>query len=648
MAEKKASLLLELKDKVSKSLGNIGGRLDKFSAQLDKSKFLFAGVAAASGLLAKVFINAADKMEQWTISFEVMLGSAEAAKIMMEDLATFAAKTPFELPGVITSAKQLLAMGIESQKVIPTLKSLGDVSAGLSIDVGRLAYNYGQVRSQTKLTGVEMKDFVRMGVPLYDELAKVMNVTVGEVKDLVSAGKVGFPQVEAAFKSMSDEGGAFANMMERQMETFTGIVSNVSDEFFQLSAEMGKYLLPAAKQVGLALLKVMEWLKGLAPTTKLLILAIGGLVGGFAALMTGLAGLSIILPAIGAGFLLLISPITIVILAIGGIVAALAIVATNAFGLAEVINEVMLDIGRVITLLAEAIKAAITFNFKEAKDKTVQAFKLMKESGVRSFNILKTNIVKSIKNITKETKLNAEERLAIQKKQDEEALKALEIQKAAEAEILKKAREEEKKKAFELSQWRLKQDKKDIATGTKNDLEAKEKALKILQDREDEKRRIVNNSLTRIATLSTSKNKALAVIGKATAISMATIDTYKAGTKALASAPPPWNFALMAGVIAAGMAQVANIAGVQLAKGGIVLPRAGGTLATIAEAGRPEAVIPLDSPEAKKMMGTSSQTQIIIQAGVIVADDLSVTEFAKKIDEKLFSLRQNNETLSFD
>ena len=84
--EKKATLLIQLKDMVSKSLGNIGGKLDKFSAKLDKSKFLFAGVAAASGLLAKVFVSAADKMEQWTISFEVMLGSASAAKIMIYQL----------------------------------------------------------------------------------------------------------------------------------------------------------------------------------------------------------------------------------------------------------------------------------------------------------------------------------------------------------------------------------------------------------------------------------------------------------------------------------------------------------------------------------------------------------------------------------
>ena len=135
----------------------------------------------------------------------------------------------------------------------------------------------------------------------------------------------------------------------------------------------------------------------------------------------------------------------------------------------------------------------------------------------------------------------------------------------------------QKKNEEDLAKWRLKQD-------------------------EDRKKNFVD-TLTFISTLAESKNKALAAIGKAASIANATISTYEAANKALASAPPPWNFALVALVVAAGMANVAKIAGVQMAQGGIVQARPGGTLATIGEGGRSEAVIPLNDPRARQALG---------------------------------------------
>lgn len=155
--------------------------------------------------------------------------------------------------------------------------------------------------------------------------------------------------------------------------------------------------------------------------------------------------------------------------------------------------------------------------------------------------------------------------------------------------------------------------------------------------------RVANFSQTMsfISSLSSAHNKTLATIGKAAAISVATIDTYQAANKALASAPPPWNFALAGLVVTAGIANVARISGVPLAEGGVVMPRAGGTLATIGEAGSPEAVIPLNDDRAKKMLGGGGGTNIHIHAGTIVADPLSVRKFATMIDKELFKLERN-------
>jgi len=116
------------------------------------------------------------------------------------------------------------------------------------------------------------------------------------------------------------------------------------------------------------------------------------------------------------------------------------------------------------------------------------------------------------------------------------------------------------------------------------------------------KERIANlqSTLGNISSLSTSHNKGLAAVGKASAISLATMNTWSAANVALNSAPPPFGAILMGATIAAGLANVAKIVGVQMATGGIIMPSQGGTQATIGEAGLPEAVIPLDSPDAEE------------------------------------------------
>lgn len=159
------------------------------------------------------------------------------------------------------------------------------------------------------------------------------------------------------------------------------------------------------------------------------------------------------------------------------------------------------------------------------------------------------------------------------------------------------------------------------------------------------------STLQFISSLSTAHNKTLATIGKAAAIGVATIDTYAAANKALASAPPPFNFALAAAVVAAGIANVAKISGVRMAQGGIVMPRAGGMQATIGEAGKAEAVIPLGDErtnEKLKESGLGNTVNINLTVGTLVGSNDSVRELAKMIDTELFSLRRNNESVAFE
>lgn len=149
-----------------------------------------------------------------------------------------------------------------------------------------------------------------------------------------------------------------------------------------------------------------------------------------------------------------------------------------------------------------------------------------------------------------------------------------------------------------------------------------------------------------IATLSQSNNKTLAAIGKAAAITQIAIDTPVAISKAYAAFPPPLNFVAASAVGVAMAAQAARIAGVQLAEGGVVMPRPGGIQATIGEGGQPEAVIPLDR-FGEFGLGGGPNVNITF-TGPVLGDESQAREFAKAVDRELLKLRQGNESVAFD
>lgn len=208
---------------------SISSSLDRAVSSSKTFAKVLGGVGAGMIFAGKKAADLASEYQQNSIALETMLGSTEKARGLLKDITTFAKKTPFELPGVVNASKTLLAMGIEAEKVIPTLKGIGNAAAGTGADLQRIIFNYGQVRTQTRLTGVELKDFLRNGIPILTELAKNLNVTESEVKEMVEAGKVGFSDVEHAFETMSGEGGKFFNLMEKQSRSFSGIMSNIKD-----------------------------------------------------------------------------------------------------------------------------------------------------------------------------------------------------------------------------------------------------------------------------------------------------------------------------------------------------------------------------------------------------------------------------------
>jgi tape measure domain-containing protein len=197
-----------------------------------------AAISTAFDIGKDVFASAA-AFEQSAIAFEVMLGSADRARKLLQDVSVFARKTPFELPELVDTTKRLLAYNIAAEDIIPTLTALGNVTAGIGREkMPQLILAYGQVRAATRLTGMELRQFTEAGVPLIEQLARQFGVAESQIMEMVSAGEIGFPAVQQAFQEMSAEGGKFYNLMERQSTTFDGVVSNLRDNFMGMGREI--------------------------------------------------------------------------------------------------------------------------------------------------------------------------------------------------------------------------------------------------------------------------------------------------------------------------------------------------------------------------------------------------------------------------
>lgn len=169
-----------------------------------------------------------------------MLGSADKADALMAQLVRTAATTPFDLEGVAQGAKQLLAYGMEAEKVNETLIRLGDIAAGLSMPLNDLVYLYGTTMAQGRLYTQDLNQFTGRGIPMIEELAKVFGVAESKVKDLVEAGRVGFPEVQKVIENLTGEGSKFGGLMEEQSKTITGQISNIEDAIASMFNDMGK------------------------------------------------------------------------------------------------------------------------------------------------------------------------------------------------------------------------------------------------------------------------------------------------------------------------------------------------------------------------------------------------------------------------
>jgi tape measure domain-containing protein len=207
--------------------------------RLARTATAFLSVNMMENFISKM-ISVRSEFQQLEIAFTTMLGSKEKADKLTQDLIQFAGTTPFGMKDTADATKQLLAYGSEAGNVKNELRMLGDVASGVSQPIGELVYLYGTLRTQGRAYMMDIRQFAGRGIPIYQELAKVLGVSKDQVNALVTAGKVGFKEVEQAFKNMTAQGSMFGGLMEAQSHTIQGNLERLGDAFDQMLNSMGK------------------------------------------------------------------------------------------------------------------------------------------------------------------------------------------------------------------------------------------------------------------------------------------------------------------------------------------------------------------------------------------------------------------------
>lgn len=374
MATKPVEIEILMRDRLSAGLDKAGRKVDELktkttgaSAEMERldrqaesvrgTVSKIAGAFAVKELVSNI-VKVRGEFQQLEASFRTMLGSEEKATELMTQLLDTAAKTPFDLQSISNGARQLLAYGENVENVNDDLIRLGNIAAGLNQPLNDLIYLYGTTMTQGRLYTADYNQFVGRGIPLGRELASVLGVAESKVREMVEAGKVGFPEVQQALQNLTNEGGMFYNLMEEQSKTITGRISNIQDSISMMLNEIGhqsegiiggsldavSYLVDHYEQVG----RVLVGLVGTYGAYKTAVMAVTAMQ----ALQTAGVGALTVAETLHYGWLVIVekaqkllnatmlaNPYVLVATLIAGVVAAMVSMKTETERLKEAEEE---------------------------------------------------------------------------------------------------------------------------------------------------------------------------------------------------------------------------------------------------------------------------------------------------------------------
>jgi hypothetical protein len=528
MADKRANLIITLKDEVSSGLGKLSGALNTIKANFFAVTAAIGSMVAIGVDLVKSAVESEDSINKLNIALKNQgIFSKDLSKEMQEYATQLQKTTTFSDESILKTQAMLTTFGIAGKTMKDATQSTLDLASGLGVDLNTAAMLVG------KAFAGETGTLSRYGIIIDENI----------------------PRSERFAMAIQQINQKFSGEAAAATQTFSGRVAVLGNQFDDIKEKIGGAIIPALElyvgHIKTIMDAMTEW-GGIMNTLK-----ITGLEFSKSIVEGILIGVNH-LPILGSAW-------------------------------------------KLIGVDLDDINAKIDAQIAKIQQSTVVA-------------------------------------------QDESAKRLLDakIKTAGQTDIEKRAQEERMKNEEKYR----KENEKRVA----GDIKVIQNRAKLEMDLDKQRAANFESTMNFISSLSQSKNKQLAAIGKAAAISQATMDTYAAANRALSSAPPPYNFILAALVTTAGLSNVARISGVQLGQGGMVLPRGGGVPATIAEAGHAEAVIPLDDERTRDKLqssGFGGGLTVNIHAGVIIGGDDSMRALAVEIDKHLFELQRNKESVAF-
>jgi len=228
----------------TKGLDQSQSRLGMFTKSVTGGIAKVAALAAGAVSIGSLGfgLSLVAEAEQAEVAFTTMLGSVDLAKQKLGELKQFAASTPFQLGELRDSARQLLAFGVSADDLIPTMKTLGDLSAGTQKPIADFVDIFGKVKASGVASMGDINRLADRGVPVFQELAKVMGVSSEEVRGLVGSGKVGFTELKQVMENVVGAGGLFEDSMKKQSGTMSGLWSTLKDNVLFVIEDIAKAL----------------------------------------------------------------------------------------------------------------------------------------------------------------------------------------------------------------------------------------------------------------------------------------------------------------------------------------------------------------------------------------------------------------------
>ena len=267
MGEKyEISILFKMVDQFTGGTGKVGEALARLQSKVSSlghrlssmGKDLSLKLTAPLMLLGGLAVKEAAEQEVFAASLEKVAGSAKNAWDMVERLEEFAAKTPFEMEGLVATTKRLLIMGVAEDELMGKMKMLSDLAVGSGMSFEELALHYGKVVERGKATSRELVGMSAAGIPIMDMIQKQFHLTEEQMMEAAGKGKITSAIFLKVLEKLTREGGIYAGETERRAKTLTGIFHRLKANTIRILEDIGTKIIEVFDLKGV-LTKVLEF-----------------------------------------------------------------------------------------------------------------------------------------------------------------------------------------------------------------------------------------------------------------------------------------------------------------------------------------------------------------------------------------------------